>query len=284
MNEYKIKNLFYPSGALKGYATIGALEWLETQNLLELNDTSTRVSASIGTLIALCHIIYSSTAEIKKRFDKYDIEDIFNCNFRLFDEPDNEADKMGLDDGSVIIDMILTEANIDKTTTFNDFVKTYPSAKNWYIMITSVEGQDTVYAGVKTHGGELLYKLLYASCCIPLFYRPMELEDGFLYVDGAVVDTLPLIFMFKSLSLDPKNTLLMYINGKCVRKTKIMKDELPALSYFNHIFNLILTNHTTISHHPSVVTFNIPDTIWGNDKDGYMNIGKREIKKHFNCN
>lgn len=276
----KYTNIFYPAGAFKGYAVLGALEYLEKTGHLEMNEHSHRISASVGTLIALFHIIFGTSFGIKELFDKYSLENILYLNVELFkDENMYDESMMGLLDGKVMRNMIMKEAKIDETMTFSDFCTHYPNANHWYIMLTSVERGETIYASVKTHGKEKIQDLIFASCCIPFLYSPVKLSDGFLYVDGGVRTNLPVYFIHNTLKLSINSTLLFQIDMRDNRKTPILSEKDFASTYIQKIFNIIVTNNTDTHYLPNIIRFSIKDNLLSDRKEEYYQTGILNAKR-----
>jgi len=195
------ENLVFEGGGVCSFAYCGAISELEKMGIL--SKIKRFAGSSIGALFAGLLAANFTAREIwevqtiinfSDLSNKYDISNAFN----LFKN-------LGVNSSSSIrkqINAILSTRISQDETLSGLFKKT---GKELVLVSCCLNTEKSVYFHHATHGNVKVIDAIIASMSIPVFFRPLQLEECF-FVDGAIVDNYP-IWIFNDMDALYKNNL-----------------------------------------------------------------------------
>jgi len=176
--------LVLSGGAIKGVAQIGALQYLEENNMLK--DIKIISATSAGSIIGFLYMIGYSFLEL------FDFMKIIDMNNTKKINISNIFSKYGLDDGNriiIVIKKLMNAKQIDENITFNDlFILTN---KSLIITGTCINDKKVYYFNYKNYPEMKVLDAIRISISIPIIMTPCMFE-GKMFVDGACIDNFPI--------------------------------------------------------------------------------------------
>jgi NTE family protein len=162
-------------GGLKGFAHIGVLRALEELGI----EPAVFAGTSIGSLIAAAYVGGMSVAEMTERARNLKRRDLFRIN-RIGMVRDRMRSRSIYRDGPLrdLVNGIVPDVK------FGDLTKTL------LVNTVDLEQGSQVVWGLPGLRNVSVAEAVYASCALPGFFPPSELE-GRMCVDGGVIDNLP---------------------------------------------------------------------------------------------
>ena len=224
-----IKNIILSSGGIKGISQLGALYYLEENNLLK--NTDIFIGVSIGAIIVSLYNIGYSIHELKELSLKLKIDKLQEINI------ENLFINLGLNDGDYIINILkylFKKKNYNFNLTFQQLYNI--TKKKLIIVATSLTDKLPVYFSYENFPNMEIIKALRMSTSIPIYFSPIY-ENNKIYIDGAVSDIYPIhlfdknlknvlgIFTYTDNYITDSNNILNYIYNiyKCFYNTLIKK-------------------------------------------------------------
>jgi NTE family protein len=199
-------------GGVKGFAFIGAIDYLENQKIINISSIENWVGTSAGALIGFLLSIGYTIDEVR--------EFIINFNFKKLEpEPDinDILCNFGINNGKkfmfIIQELLYNKLDI-KDITFKQHYEI--TKKNLIIIGTNFsKGNETVFNTLNNPNMSVLTALR-ISMAVPLIFTPILYESEY-YVDGALVNNFPINHC------NPETTLGIYIKNSCCNEmTDIM--------------------------------------------------------------
>lgn len=238
MNHYSyIENLVFEGGGVKGIAYAGAIEVLESQNILQ-NATSvagTSAGAITATLVALNYGA-NDIKDIIMDMDFKKFEDGFNP-FRLFSS-------YGLYKGKVFLKWMedkIVKAGLPQNATFED-MSTNESFKSLKIFATDLNTENIVEFSASNTPKTIVAEAVRASMSIPLFFKSWrfsnKMPNDHIYVDGGVLYNYP-IEVFSNLD----KTLGFYLKSFQGKKPSNLSFKSPV-HYVKALFETLLKSQS----------------------------------------
>ncbi|MFT5820046.1 MAG: NTE family protein [Crocinitomix sp.] len=186
----KIENLVFEGGGVKGIAYAGALQALETKNILK--DVKRVAGTSAGAITAALVSLKYDAATITKVVN--------NTDFKTFEDhwnPLKIVTKYGLYKGQVLLNFIekfFTDIGLPNTSTFQDLKdKGYHDLKLFASDLNLSEAREF---SVDTTPNAIVAEAVRASMSIPIFFRAWKFSNGIpdehIYVDGGVTYNYPI--------------------------------------------------------------------------------------------
>lgn len=253
-NNIKFNTLSLSGGGIKGIVFLGALKYLEENNLL--NDINTFCGVSVGSIICFLIIIGYKYDELYKFILNLDIKKFINIDINLF------IDKYGLNDGKDIINILkifMKKKNIKENITFKELYEL--TKKELIISVSNISDKKVEYYNYKNYPNFEVLLSIRMSFSIPLIFCPVIYNDKY-YIDGSCLDDL--IYCKEN----NNECLYLYINND----NKIINLE----TYFNNIINTLIYKKN-INECKNLIIFNISNIDTFN-----FNVSKEKIKELFN--
>jgi NTE family protein len=188
-------NLVFEGGGMKGVAYCGALEILESMNILK--NIKNFGGSSVGGFFAALIAIGYNAKELTKLAYSTDFSTFINNDniFNSLEKAINLTIEMGMSDGYKF-ERFIEDCIIKKTGNKNyRFIDLYKDKMiNLVLTGTDINRELTVYFGKDSHPHMPIKEALRITMGIPILFKPFE-HNKDLFVDGGMLDNYP-IHMF----------------------------------------------------------------------------------------
>lgn len=181
-----VSTIVLSGGGVKGICYCGFFKYIEEHNLHK--DLKTICGVSIGSLIALMHILKYTSGEIE--------EEIMSKNFKTLKhiQPINIFTSFGIDSGEHL--MLWIESQIIKrglpiNLTFKELYEWNPIL--FKVGVTNLTNHQFEIFDKDSKPDLEIRKAIRISISIPLVYEYCKLDD-YIYVDGGVLNNYPIEF------------------------------------------------------------------------------------------
>jgi predicted acylesterase/phospholipase RssA len=217
-----IKELSIAGGGIKGIAYIAAVYELKKQGLI---DNLEKVSgSSIGSFIAACIAIDLDLDELMDKIFKYDYN--FLRDLDLKETFQRKSIMKGENVKTFFKEIIKENSELTLEELFEK------SGIELIITTTCINTQTIEYLSYKTYPKLNLFKAICMSCAIPGIFPPVE-HNGKIYVDGAILDNLPMSILSED---------AVGICSTKQEKNKVITNELNFFLYFTIILRMVYNN------------------------------------------
>jgi NTE family protein len=232
----KIENLVFEGGGVKGIAYAGALQALETKNILK--DIKRVAGTSAGAITAALVSLKYDAAGITKKVNETDFK-----KFQDHWNPLKIPTKYGLYKGEFLLQFIesfFTDIGLSNTTTFQDLKdKNYLDLK---LFASDLNLQEAREFSVATTPNAIVAEAVRASMSIPIFFRAWKftnkIPDEHIYVDGGVTYNYP-ITCFDTDGANPQ-TIGFHFGKLDQKKEASDLDYDHIIDYVKTVFNMLL--------------------------------------------
>jgi predicted acylesterase/phospholipase RssA len=235
-------NLVLSGGAVKSVVLLGAVKYLEENDLIK--DFKNYIGSSAGAIIIFFIIIGYKSEEINKILIT-EIKNIINLNY---DNIDNFLMDYGIDNtnkNKEILKKYLYKKTELNDITFIEFTKKY--GLNLIITGTNLTTRETDYFNINNNPEMSIIDALVITSCLPLIYKPIEYNDN-LYIDGGIYNNFAYNY-FKN----KNDTLGINVTYDYSRKNDTF------INYFNNIIlslmNKIIDLNINNSENVCVINF-----------------------------
>lgn len=220
----KYTTLVLSGGGVSGIAHLGAVKYLEENNLIDID---TYIGSSIGSLIG------SMLAVGYKAQELYDF--IYNFNISVLRNIDisNLIFKYGLDNGNnlvILIKKLLSYKTGNENITFKELYEKYN--KKLIITATCLNDNKIYYFNHENEPNLSIYIAIRMSIAIPFIFTNVQYKNK-LFVDSALINSFP-IKMTKNMD----RTIGIYLDSNC-NYDNINNIESYIMSIFNCLFKPI---------------------------------------------
>lgn len=191
-----IKNLVLSGGSIKGISYYGVLRAIyDNKNFYE--GIETFAGASAGSIFAT-FLYLNIDYEHLEQFIEYNFGDLLDYDLEhLFED-------YGLDKGESYMKLLGKALGEYKDITFRDAYK--KTGKRLIISVTCLSNYNIEYFDYVSHPKLKIRDAIRASISIPFLFTPVKLDDK-IYIDGAIIEPLPLPIFNKN------NTLGVWITN-----------------------------------------------------------------------
>lgn len=183
------RHLVVSGGSTAGFAFFGAWRELIEQSIVNIDEIESIYATSVGTIISVLIVL---------GYDMKDIDDflvyrpwhtIFKVDFHAVIRAIQEGGLFGKETIIETLKPMLLAKDISIDITLFDFHAL--NGKHIHFFTTRYETLDLVDVSHTTHPEWKLIDAVYASCCLPVIFDPLQIKDDY-YVDGAVMKNYPL--------------------------------------------------------------------------------------------
>jgi NTE family protein len=188
-----ITNLALKGGGVRGIAYLGALEVLETKNILP--GIKRFAGTSAGALLALKLALGYTVPEISEIMHKLDFKDFTKGKHLL-----PFLRKYGLHSGDYILEFVKTiikqnkHHTLNENATFQDMKDA--GCKDLYVYACNMNKNDKVEFSFEKTPDTIVAEAVRASMSIPIYFDAFKFSnnrpDADIYVDGGIVFNYPL--------------------------------------------------------------------------------------------
>ena len=216
-------NLTIGGGNFKGISYVGALEYLYQNDLIK--NIENFYGSSVGTIIGILYIIGYTPIEIFNILLNLNLQDYWDFSFN------NIENSFSLISDSLFKKIKeIFEKKENSNITFLEFYNKYNVKLN--LFATSLTQRKNICFNIETHPNINVFKVLQASCSIPLIFPPININDEY-YIDGCM----------KSISGIPKDIILNDENIHFVIKGDYLYKKINSfIEYITEVINCSLQN------------------------------------------
>jgi predicted patatin/cPLA2 family phospholipase len=224
-----IKNLVISGGGSKIITFLGAIKYIEENNLF--NNIKNFYATSAGSMLSLLLCLKYSALEMETFSINFDLNKIFVIDTDNFFNDYNICDNIKLER---FIKLLITY----KLGTENENIslKQFYDITNKMLTVTSVslKYKKAIYISYLNYPNLEVWKAVLMSCSIPFIFPPVKLDDD-LFIDGAIMDNFPVC----CIPIDQiNNTLCIRSTGNDISKNIFKSDNI--YDYVMHILKIIM--------------------------------------------
>jgi predicted acylesterase/phospholipase RssA len=260
-------------GGIKGITYLGAFEYLETTQNLDLNNISHWIGTSVGSMISFLYCINYTTKEIK--------DFVLNFNIKKLESEvclDTLLNDCGINDGNKFIILFgkFLENKLDKMDI--NFIDLYniTNKKLSIVGCNYTKAKEEVFNYINTPNMSVLTAIR-ISISIPFVFTPVFYKDCY-YIDGCFSNGFPINHC-------NNKTLGMYIKSNGINDNKllfseflpnclsILSDTIFEKNIKNNIDNIII--YGNFNNKKNIANFNLTFE----DKMDLLNIGSKYAKE-----
>lgn len=181
-----IDTLVLSGGSLKGYAYIGVFKKLEELRLT--SQITTVATCSIGSIFGLMFILGYSHHEMENLANRIDSKTLYKCDIRsiILDYGFCDFSRMR----KLLSELLMTKG-LRSNVSFKDLYQY--SNKTFIVNATCINNQSTEYFYHNTHPEMEVLLAIQMTTAVPFMFTRVK-YDGKYYVDGGILDNLPLPF------------------------------------------------------------------------------------------
>lgn len=241
-NSTMFRSIVFSGGATLALSFFGCLQFLEHMGALAGVDTF--VGCSAGSLVAFLTVLGFTPREACEYFMQVGVKQHTVTELDVFDAVFGERtclESLGLDQGthwqSFLSDALTSKLGI-KDVTFSELAQT--TGKVFVVCVTNLTKSRREYLSVDTCPEMSVLLAVRISMAVPLLYAPV-LYRGSLYVDGGLLDNLPLAHFEKK---GPPTTLALFLRRVADTKTHTATDvSLPSpMRYLGMLVSVVMTH------------------------------------------
>jgi predicted acylesterase/phospholipase RssA len=233
MNIYD--TLCISGGGIKGFAFVGALEYLFNKSFIDYNKINTWVGTSIGSILCFLLILGYNIHEIGEFIYDFNFESLqtdINIDYLL--------ESFGVNNGIKI--MVLLSNFLKEKYNLEDinFIDLYNLTKKKLIIIGTnySKGIETIF-NHETYPEMSVITAIRISISIPFFFEPVLFNNDY-YIDGAFSNNFPINHC------DPKTTFGIYIKHTNIKNNlnnilelfvgclNILADSITQKNFYNN--------------------------------------------------
>lgn len=216
-------NLTIGGGNFKGISYVGALEYLYQNNMIK--NIENFYGSSVGTIIGIFYIIGYTPFEIFNILLNLNLQDYWDFSFNNL-----EYSFSLISDSFFKKIKEVFEKMENSNITFLEFYNKYNVKLN--LFATSLTQRKNVCFNVETNPNTNVFKVLQASCSIPLIFPPVNINDEY-YIDGC---TKCIDGISKNIILNDENIHFVIKGDYTVKKIG------SFIEYISEVINCTLQN------------------------------------------
>lgn len=182
-----ITHLVLSGGGINGFASLGALSYLEKHNQIKTSELRVVAGSSVGAIIGLLLVCNYMPNEIYQNIMKEDMTTYFQPSL------DNLVDHLGFDTGIRFVNKIKSMLLLKKINPEITFLKLYNLTKRKLIITATCLNTKTVkyFDYIQTPNYKVV-DVVRASFSVPILFTTVKGDNNNHYVDGGLLDNFPL--------------------------------------------------------------------------------------------
>lgn len=214
-------------GALKVIAVIGCIKYLQEKDLIK--NIKNLIGTSAGSIMCLFLALDYTYVEIID----FLVHNLSDPEINTFDPTEcfDILTNYGINSGKNI--ELLLQRIVYKKLKTNDisFIELAKmTGKNLVVCVSNLSKEKSEFFNVDTMPNLSIVTAIRISCCIPIIYSPLTVNDD-IYMDGGLYNNFPIDYLKNNKLQDILGINIVYKNYKCV-------DNL--FSYINFIVNSLV--------------------------------------------
>jgi predicted acylesterase/phospholipase RssA len=206
MDASIIKHFVISGGGTFGLTVYGIIRELILNKCLDINHIETFHGTSAGAIVNLIFVLGYDTETLDRYFIKRPWDQVFTCNIddclSLFEN----CGTFNTDLFHKILDPLLHGVDLDPNVTLSQLYD--KTQRDFYVYVTEINSFTTETVSYKTHPDWTVVDAVYASCAIPIIFKPLICGDK-AYADGGF--------------------FLNYPISKCIELEGVEKDEILGI-------------------------------------------------------
>ena len=216
-------NLTIGGGNFKGISYVGALEYLYQNNMIK--NIENFYGSSVGTIIGIFYIIGYKPFEIFNILLNLNLQDYWDFSFNNI-----EYSFSLISDSFFKKIKEVFEKMENSNITFIEFYNKYNVKLN--LFATSLTQRKNVCFNIETYPNANVFRVLQASCSIPLIFPPVNINDEY-YIDGCMkcIDGIS-----KNIILNDENIHFVIKGDYSIKKIS------SFVEYISEVINCTLQN------------------------------------------
>ena len=216
-------NLTIGGGNFKGISYVGALEYLYQNNMIK--NIENFYGSSVGTIIGIFYIIGYTPFEIFNILLNLNLQDYWDFSFNNI-----EYSFSLISDSFFKKIKEVFEKMENSNITFIEFYNKYNVKLN--LFATSLTQRKNVCFNIETYPNANVFRVLQASCSIPLIFPPVNINDEY-YIDGCMkcIDGIS-----KNIILNDENIHFVIKGDYSIKKIS------SFVEYISEVINCTLQN------------------------------------------
>jgi len=230
-----IEHLVLSGGGNCGFAFFGAIKYFVETQFLDMEKIKTIHATSIGTFIAVGLALSYPLQDLEKFYMDRPWHKIFNVTLTTILQGISEGGLFQKDQIIQSFRPILLAKDLSIDITLEDFFQA--TQKELHFYTTDFEKLEIHDLSYLTHPQWTLIEAVYASCCLPILFKPYE-HLGKYYIDGAVLMNYPLVKCLEY-NVDPNTILGMYHTGKIEQDKESPFESSSSYKLIDYLFSLV---------------------------------------------
>ena len=255
--KQNIKHIVLSGGAAGGLYIYGALKTAHQNGLWKYENIETLWGTSAGALICVIIALNIEWGVLDDYFIKRPWKSVFKLNWL---DLWNEKGIMGPKTIKEIMSSLFQANEIPLNINLEDFCKL--TGKELHLFTTELDMEECMFHLIDlnpiTHPKWLVLDAIYASCCLPLIFKPHEMIDvciggedasgnSRIYLDGGILSAFPFNYCIKYPGIIEEEVMGIYLNKwenvfPSIKKTKPLNE--MNLFNFMKIFSSSVFNYT----------------------------------------
>jgi len=277
-HKYEFTKMVVAGGAIRTFASIGTIKYLEEQDLI--NTIKHFVGTSAGSVICLFLVLGYTSSEIfdfiianfkRDEIASIKIEDVFQIinNYGL---------NLGANISTFVATMLHQKIKV-KDITFLELAK--HTGNNLVVCVANLTKQQEEYWSVDTTPNMSVIKAIKTSCSLPILFTPTK-HNGDLYIDGGIYNNFPIHYFYDN--MHTSNDGIKDIIGINITSSPPNNND-DFVSYISMLFHTIISRltkpfHSNLQNNVVTIEFSDEDGAWIPTNGLQVNVTQEMLKKY----
>jgi predicted acylesterase/phospholipase RssA len=232
-----IKHLVISGGGVMGYRYLSILQYLNEQQVWQIENIQTIYATSIGTFIGVCVALKYDWQTLETYMIDRPWNDVFQITGKQIFETYTNKGIYTMKISEMALKPLLLAKSLDLHITLKDFYE-YTQIE-MHFMTLNLNKFETIDISYKTHPNLTLIQTIYMSCAVPGIFSPICEEingETCCYVDGGVLDNYPTNKCIKN-NANPDEILgIKLVNKSSSIRNIVVSRETNILDFFLAFF------------------------------------------------
>lgn len=277
-HNYEFTKMVVAGGAIRTFASIGTIKYLEEQDFM--NSIKHFVGTSAGSVICLFLVLGYTSKEIfdfilanfkRDEIASIKIEDVFQIinNYGL---------NLGANISTFVATMLYQKLKV-KDITFLELAK--HTGKNLVVCVANLTKQQEEYWSVDTTPSMSVIKAIKTSCSLPILFTPTK-HNGDIYIDGGIYNNFPIHYFYDNMQR-PSDGIKDIIGINITSSPPNNNDDF--VSYISMLFHTIISRltkpfHSSLQSNVVTIEFSDDDGAWIPTNGLQVNVTQDMLEKY----
>jgi NTE family protein len=236
MENQNIKHLVLAGGGTTGMTVYGILRESEKAGFWNIENIESIYGTSVGSMISVFVALKYDWDVLDDYIIKRPWQNVYKFDFR---EAFSALQNRGIFNIKIIEETFLPlfrGIDIDMNVTMKEF---YDITKiEIHIFATEMNEFQNIDISYKTHPDFKLIEAVYSSCCLPIIFSPLLIQDR-CYIDGGILCNYPLSHCLKNVENSDE---IFGMNIQFVSSNSKINSESSIFDYIFTLLNKIVAN------------------------------------------